>query len=129
MLAAAIAGCTARLAAADLAHPGREALLREAAQVPDDYLGWQRVVGLYWLTRIPFAHSIRSWQESVREVFARPVAALPVAGRLERYWFWPMGVPEPGAMRQWGRHATAFVGRRHFDDADLSEKYFEMKLP
>ena len=43
--------------------------------------------------------------------------------------FRPMGVPEPGAMRQWGRHATAFVGRRHFDDADLFEKYFEMTPP
>ena len=49
--------------------------------------------------------------------------------RAERYWFWPMGIAEPGAMRQWGRHATAFVGRRHFDDADLFEKYFDMKKP
>lgn len=81
----AMTPCTARLAAADLAHPGREALLREAVQVPDDYLDWQRVVGLYWLTRIPFAHGVRGWQESVREVFARPLAALSVAGRLERY--------------------------------------------
>jgi hypothetical protein len=32
-------------------------------------------------------------------------------------------------MRQWGRHATAFVGHRHFDDADLFEKYFEMRAP
>jgi hypothetical protein len=49
-----------------------------------------------------------------------------VAGseRGERYLFWPMGIREPGAMRQWGRHATAFVGRRHFDDADLLERYF-----
>lgn len=47
-----------------------------------------------------------------------------VAGteRSERYLFWPMGIPEPGAMRQWGHHATAFVGRRHFDDARLFEK-------
>jgi hypothetical protein len=36
-----------------------------------------------------------------------------------------MGVPDPGAMRQWGRHATAFVGRRHFDDPFLIERYFE----
>jgi len=50
-----------------------------------------------------------------------------VAGteRGERLLFWPMGVREPGAMRQWGRHATAFVGRRHFDDADLLDRYFE----
>jgi hypothetical protein len=46
--------------------------------------------------------------------------------RAERYLFWPMGVREPGAMRQWGRHATAFLGRRHFDDARLIERYFEL---
>lgn len=39
--------------------------------------------------------------------------------RGERFLFWPMGISSPGAMRQWGRHATAFVGVRHFDDADL----------
>ncbi|MBX9629697.1 MAG: hypothetical protein K2X67_04170 [Burkholderiales bacterium] len=52
-----------------------------------------------------------------------------VAGteRGERWFFWPMGVKEPGAMRQWGRHATAFVGRRHFDDANLMERYFEFQ--
>ena len=33
-----------------------------------------------------------------------------------------------GAMRQWGRHATAFAGRRHFDDADLFERRFELDL-
>jgi len=36
-----------------------------------------------------------------------------------------MGIPSPGAMRQWGHHAIAFVGRRHFDDARLFEQYFE----
>jgi len=44
--------------------------------------------------------------------------------RGERFLFWPMGIPNPGAMRQWGHHATAFVGRRHFDDARLFENYF-----
>ena len=49
-----------------------------------------------------------------------------VAGseRLERYLFWPMGIASPGAMRQWGHHATAFVGRRHFDDPDLLQSAF-----
>lgn len=28
--------------------------------------------------------------------------------------------------RQWGRHATAFVGRRHFDDPLLLDRYFEV---
>jgi hypothetical protein len=48
----------------------------------------------------------------------------PGTERLERLLFWPMGILSAGAMRQWGRHATAFVGRRHFDDADLFEKRF-----
>jgi hypothetical protein len=51
-----------------------------------------------------------------------------VAGteRTERYFYWPMGVPSAGAMRQRGHHATAFVGRRHFDDPYLFEKSFEV---
>jgi hypothetical protein len=44
--------------------------------------------------------------------------------RSERLLFWPTGVASTGAMRQWGRHATAFLGRRHFDDADLIERRF-----
>jgi hypothetical protein len=48
--------------------------------------------------------------------------------RTERFFFWPMGIDSAGAMRQWGRHATAFVGRRHFDDADLLEKRFVLEL-
>lgn len=49
-----------------------------------------------------------------------------VAGseRAERWLFWPMGIASAGAMRQWGHHATAFVGRRHFDDADLLDRRF-----
>ena len=45
--------------------------------------------------------------------------------RPERFLLWPMGIRSPGAMRQWGRHATAFNGRRHFDDAFLIESLFE----
>lgn len=50
-----------------------------------------------------------------------------VAGtqRGERFLFWPMGIASAGAMRQWGHHATAFVGRRHFDDPDLLELRFQ----
>lgn len=49
-----------------------------------------------------------------------------VAGteRLERFALWPMGVINPGAMRQWGRHAIAFVDKRHFDDPKLLETIF-----
>ena len=49
--------------------------------------------------------------------------------RAERFLFWPMGIASAGAMRQWGRHATAFVGRSHFDDADLVERRFNLAIP
>lgn len=44
--------------------------------------------------------------------------------RAERWLLWPTGVPSPGAMREQGRHAIAFVGQRHFDDADLLDRLF-----
>jgi hypothetical protein len=45
--------------------------------------------------------------------------------RTERFILWPMGIHSPGAMRQWGHHATALVGRRHFDDPFLIESLFD----
>lgn len=47
---------------------------------------------------------------------------LPGSERPERFLLWPMGVPSAGAMRQWGTHAIAFLGKRHFDDPRLLEK-------
>ena len=63
--------------------------------------------------------------ESWRSAFG-PDGLVPGSERRERLFFWPMGIPSAGAMRQWGHHATAFIGRRHFDDADLIEKRFEL---
>lgn len=57
-----------------------------------------------------------------------PDGIVPGTERGERFFFWPMGIASAGAMRQWGRHATAFVGRRHFDDAQLLERRFELDL-
>ncbi|MGD9174852.1 MAG: hypothetical protein PVF29_11855 [Desulfobacterales bacterium] len=48
----------------------------------------------------------------------------PGSERLERFILWPTGVLSPGAMRQWGRHAVAFVGKRHFDDPFYMDKMF-----
>ncbi len=53
-----------------------------------------------------------------------PDGIVPGTERGERFVYWPMGIADPGAMRQWGRHATAFLGRRHFDDPDLIERRF-----
>ncbi|MBZ2189772.1 hypothetical protein K8B33_11735 [Alcanivorax sp. JB21] len=49
---------------------------------------------------------------------------IPASRRPERFTLWPMGIPSAGAMRQQGTQATAFIGRRHFDDGDLAETLF-----
>jgi hypothetical protein len=66
-----------------------------------------------------------SVSEGISRSAFRSDGIVPGTERGERWLFWPMGVREPGAMREWGHHATAFIGRRHFDDADLIERYFE----
>ncbi len=50
------------------------------------------------------------------------VGLLPESERLERWVFWPMGIRNPGALRLFGTHAIAFIGRRHFDDPGLLEE-------
>ncbi|MDQ3445430.1 MAG: hypothetical protein M3496_04530, partial [Pseudomonadota bacterium] len=56
-----------------------------------------------------------------------PGGLIPGSERGERWFFWPMGIESAGQMRQWGRHATAFIGRRHFDDPFLFDAYFEVR--
>jgi hypothetical protein len=58
-----------------------------------------------------------------------PDGLVPGTERAERWLFWPMGIASAGQMRQWGRHATAFVGRRHFDDPSLLDAYFALPAP
>jgi hypothetical protein len=53
-----------------------------------------------------------------------PDSLAPGSERMERFILWPTGVVSPGAMRQWGRHAVAFVGERHFDDPDFMDRIF-----
>ena len=94
--------------------------------------GVELVRGADSLTRYVFhpydeLRSLPSLDGGNRSVFG-PDGRVAGTERLERWFFWPMGVPSAGAMRQWGRHATAFVGRRHFDDADLVERRFELDL-
>ena len=99
----AIAECTERLAALDISDQGRRLQLQGAARVPDDYVTWQRIAGLYWISRLPFAAGIRRWQEEVRAGYAQPLDALPVKGRLHAY------LPPPGSL---SRHELAGVLER-----------------
>ena len=71
--------------------------------------------------------SIWDMRGGKRSVFG-PDGRIAGTERPERFLFWPTGIESPGAMRQWGRHATAFVGRRHFDDPDLFERRFVLEL-
>jgi hypothetical protein len=88
----ALVECAGRVAAADLADPARRAEMKAAARVPDDYVTWHRVAGLYWLTRIPFSQGVARWHREVHATFAPPVDELPVAGSLRTY------VPPPGGL-------------------------------
>lgn len=63
--------------------------------------------------------------DGTRQSLFRSDGLVKGSERGERVLFWPMGIASAGAMRQWGHHATAFVGMRHFDDADLIDKAFE----
>jgi len=63
--------------------------------------------------------------DGTRSIYG-PDALVPGSQRAERFIFWPMGVPSAGQMRQWGHHATALIGRRHFDDPRLIDRYFSI---
>jgi hypothetical protein len=63
--------------------------------------------------------------EGTRSAFG-PNGIVPGTDRGERMVTWPLGIESAGAMREWGRHATALVGRRQFDDSDLIERRFEI---
>lgn len=51
------------------------------------------------------------------------------SARGERFVLWPLGIRSAGAMREAGHHAIAFVGKRHFDDPDLLDRYFVRVAP
>lgn len=118
---------------------------QELAVQPQGQLPWQRLAvvlgaGDHYVRRVLPLHQARQWAagrhgltaldyaDVLREDDSAPLfdadGLVRGSERAERYWLWPTGVVSPGAMRQWGRHATAFIGRAHFDDARLMETWF-----
>jgi hypothetical protein len=77
--------------------PDLRADLATRVTVPDDYRGWQRVIGLYPLTQIPFAHGVRGWQIETERAFANPLDTLPIRGEPVRYLPPPGPIPAPSA--------------------------------
>lgn len=92
----ALHDCRTRLIDTDLARPSRFAALQEAAIVPDDYSMVRRALGLYPFTRIPFAAGVQEFERRIDALYAMPVEALPVRGRLRRYAAEPAPPPEAG---------------------------------
>jgi hypothetical protein len=108
--------------------PGTRLLLRVAAASHQiQRLRWEQVAAVDRELALQPDESLRSLPVpgGGRRSLFDPDGLVAGSERGERWLFWPMGVREPGAMRQWGHHATAFVGRRHFDDPDMMDRYFE----
>ncbi len=126
-----------------------ESLWREPILIPQSEIPTGRVMlrlqaGTHYLRRVlPFTAAATGRQQYAIKPYDE-LRSLPLGGdqyrnlfsgdgllkgseRLERFWLWPSGVISPGAMRQMGRHATAFIGRRHFDDPYLLEEVFTRK--
>ncbi len=122
--------------------------LQEGVMAPQGRTPWWQIAvrlesGTHYVQRVlPLAEAHADTQHSVPIVAYNALRSLPdgagrrslfqpngmVAGtqRGERLWLWPSGVRNPGAMRQWGRHATSFVGQRHFDEPRLLEELLEL---
>lgn len=120
----------------------QEAPLFPQAEIPDGKIAVRVQSGTHYVRRV--IEPAQAIAQETREYELRPfedLLSLPapdgssrslfgadgiVAGteRSERRWLWPSGVRSAGAMRVLGRHATAFVGRQHFDDPFLFEKMF-----
>ena len=83
----------------------------------------QPAAAVYALADYGQLRSLPYLRENHRSMFAQDGIA-PGSERLERFLLWPTGVLSPGGMRQWGRHAVAFVGRRHFDDPFFMDAMF-----
>ena len=69
------------------------------------------------LRTLPAGDNVKNWFDND--------GLIASSSRRERYFLWPLGVPNAGAMRQQGHHAIAFVGKRHFDEASV-EKLLEL---
>lgn len=115
-------------------NPGQERVLIPQSVDGSEPLALRVSAGDHQLLRVMPATSVVSDAEQTYAL--RPYRELEVGTlfdddglirgteRGERWWLWPSGVISPGAMRQWGRHATAFIGRAHFDDPRYLERLF-----
>ena len=93
--------CRQDLLARDRQDPARIARLRQASQVPDDYVLWWRVAGLYPLTAPIYTVAINRWHRETRATFATPLDELAVHGRLQRWAAAADTGPDAATIRDW----------------------------
>lgn len=57
----------------------------EQATVPDGYISWQRLLGIYPISSLFVSAGVNNWHQEVKESYARPLDKLPVSGSLKRW--------------------------------------------
>jgi hypothetical protein len=113
--------------------PGRRLIIRIATgthYIDSLYVSDEKPPAPVTLLWQPY-HRLRSlpYSASQNKSLFQKNAIVAGTQRKERWFFWPLGVNSPGAMRQWGNHATAFIGKREFDDPYLFEHSFTPVKP
>jgi hypothetical protein len=114
-----LARCREDLLAKDRLDPARLARLREASHVPDDYVLWWRVAGLYPLTAPIFTMGINRWHRQTHATFATPLEELPLRGRLRRWAAGAHKLPTAGTIKDWLANQRDSLGVPILDDRQL----------
>lgn len=55
------------------------------AKVPDHYISWQRMLGIYPISSLLVLAGVQDWHEEVKASYAQPLAKLPISGTLTRW--------------------------------------------
>ena len=122
-------------------------ILLPQAEVPADGIAVRLKSGTHEVRRVvapeqaaatsQASYELRTYEElltlpnpagGTRSLFG-PEGTVIGSEREDPQWSWSSGVRNAGAMRQWGRHATAMVGRAHFDDPFLFDQLFVAPNP
>ena len=80
----------------------------------------------YRLVPYDFLESLPHSDGRVESVFDSD-GIMKYSRRIEPYILFSMGIPRIGYMRQRGHHAIHIVGRAHFTDPDIFDRYFEFR--
>ena len=55
------------------------------AKVPDHYISWQRMLGIYPISSLFVLAGVHDWHEEVKASYAQPLAKLPISGTVTRW--------------------------------------------